>query len=98
MDKTLAKICGLLKKSDNLSRCGAALVLAELAPKQKDVVKALGDAIEGSNEQQLACILEALDAIGSSDAIPYVMPLLSSEDIPTKMRAISIMSHGGTSI
>jgi len=98
MDKTLEKICSLLARNDNLRKCGAALVLAELAPKQKEVVQALGEAIPGSNEQQLSCILEALDAIGSKDAIPYVMPLLTSEDIPTKMRAISIMASGGASV
>jgi HEAT repeat protein len=98
MDKTLSKICGLLKSPDNLRRCGAALVLAELAPKSSDVVKLLGETMKDSNPQLSACVLDALQAIGSSAAVPFVMPLLHSEDMATRMRAVAIVASAGAAV
>lgn len=81
-----------------MRRCGAALVLAELAPKTVDVVKALGEALDGANEPLAGCILEALEAIGSRAAVPYVMPMLNAEDISTRLRAAAVISCAGAAV
>lgn len=98
MNKDVQKICNLLKHEDHLRRCGAAIVLAELAPSDTAVVKALGEALNGANEQFASCLLEALDAIGSAHATPYVIPMLSSQNPATQMRAASILANGGATV
>jgi len=98
MDQTLTKITGLLKHQDPMRRCGAALVLAELAPDNKDVVKALGETLPDAGQQLSGYILEALQAIGSPVAVPYVMPLLNSQDMTVRMRASAIIACGGSAV
>jgi HEAT repeat protein len=98
MDSQLKKICGLLKSPDHVRRCGAALVLAELAPRSAEVVKALGEALPDAGEQLTGCILEALQAIASPAAVPFVMPLLHSQDMATRMRAVAIVANGGAAV
>jgi HEAT repeat protein len=98
MDRTLKKICGLLKSPDALRRCGAALVISELSPKSKDVVKALGEALPDASEQLTTCILDAMQSIGSPAAVPYVMPLLLTQDVATRMRAVGIVACGGKAV
>ncbi|MFC1461714.1 HEAT repeat domain-containing protein [Verrucomicrobiota bacterium] len=98
MDQKLKKICGLLQSPDNMRRCGAAVVLAELAPKDPAVVKALGEALQTANQTLMTCILDALDAIASRSALPYVMPLLNAEDMGTRLRAVAIISKAGNAV
>jgi len=98
MDATLKKICGLLDSPDNMKRCAAAITLAELKPKGRDVVKVLGEALDEANQTLANYVLEALEAIGSKAAVPYVLPLLDSDDMATKLRAVSILSKAGGSI
>ncbi|MDD4869328.1 MAG: hypothetical protein PHR77_02115 [Kiritimatiellae bacterium] len=98
MDKTLKKIMGLLKHQDPMRRSGAALVLAELAPNSKDVVKALGEVLPDAGQQFSGHVLEALQAIGSPAAVPYVMPLLNSQDMAIRMRASAIVASGGSAV
>jgi len=98
MENILKKISGLLKHQDPMHRCGAALVLAELAPKSKDVVKALGEALPEAGQQFSGYILEALQAIASPAAVPYVMPLLNSQDMALRMRASAIVACGGSAV
>lgn len=98
MDQTLKKICGLLQSQDNLRRCGAALVLAELAPKNAAVVKALGETIAESDATLRDCLLTALQAIGSPAAAPYVIPLLDSEEVAVRLRVAAIVATAGAGI
>jgi len=98
MDQILKKITGLLKHQDPMRRSGAALVLAELAPKNKDVVKELGEALPSAGQQLTAHILEALQAIGLPAAVPYVMPLLNSQDMSIRMRTSAIVACGGSTV
>lgn len=98
MDQTLKKITGLLKSQDPVRRSGAAIVLAELAPDSPEVVKALGEALPEAGQQFSGCIMEALQAIGSPAAVPYVMPLLNSQDMAIRMRASAIVACGGSAV
>ena len=98
MDKTTRKILGLLTSSDNMRRCAAAITLAELAPKDAAVVKALGEALADAGQGLTPYLLDALDATGAKAAVPYVMPLLSSDDVQIKLRAIQIVSGAGANV
>ena len=98
MDQTLKKICALLQSADPMRRCAAAIALAELAPRDAAIVKALGEALEGAEARLTGYVLEAFEAIGSSDAVPYVMPLLDAEDVQVKLRAVSILAKAGGAV
>ena len=95
MDRTLTKICGLLQGPDNMRRCAAAITLAELAPRDAGVVEALGEALQEANQTLTPYVLDALEAIGSRAAVPYLLPLLDAEDVTIKVRAIAAIAKAG---
>ena len=95
MDKTLQKVCGMLQSADGMRRCAGAMVLTELAPKDVAVVKALGETLRDAIQLLSRYILDAFEAIGSHAAVPYVLPLLSTADLETKLRAAAIVAKAG---
>ena len=95
MDATLRAICGLLESTDPLRRHAAAIVLAELAPKDTVVVAALGKALPAANPVLIGHILDAFEAIGSPAAVPYVMPLLDADSMEIKLRAVAMIARAG---
>lgn len=98
MDKTIRQICGLLQNPDGMRRCAAAMVLAELAPKDAAVIHALGDALKNANQLLTRYVLDAFDVIGTRAVVPHVLPLLDAEDTETKLRAASIVARSGGDI
>ncbi len=98
MDHTVQKVCGMLQSPDGMRRCAAAMVLAELAPKDEKVVRALGEALKGANQLLTRYVLEAFDAIGTRAVVPHVLPLLEAEDVETKLRAVGIVARAGGDI
>ena len=98
MDRTTKIICGLLQNPNHMRRCAAAITLAELAPKDATVVRALGEALQDANPMMIPYVLEALEAIGSPVAVPYVLPLLDSGEIEIKLRAAAIVSRAGSAV
>ncbi len=95
MDKVIQTICGMLQSPDGMRRCAAAMVIAELRPKQDAVVKALGDTLKDANQLLTRYVLEAFEALGSRAVVPYVLPLLDAPEIETKLRAASIIARAG---
>jgi len=95
MDKATQQICSMLQSPDGMRRCAAAMVLAELKPKDPAVVKALGEALPAANQLLSRYILEAFDAIGTRAVVPYVLPLLQAAEVETKLRAASIIAQAG---
>jgi hypothetical protein len=95
MDKTLQTICGMLQSPDGMRRCAAAMVIAELRPKQDIVVKALGETLRDANQLLTRYVLEAFEALGTRAVVPYVLPLLEAPDVETKLRAASIIARAG---
>lgn len=85
----------MLQSPDGMRRCAAAMVLGELAPKDAAVVKALGEALPNANQLLTRYVLEAFESIGGRGVVPYVLPLLDSEDMETKMRAAAIIAGAG---
>jgi HEAT repeat protein len=96
MDATLGTICRLLESPDPMRRHAAALVLAELAPREGAVVDALGKALTDANSVLTGHILDAFVAMGSPvAAIPYVMPLLGTDAMDIKLRAVAMVARAG---
>lgn len=95
MDRNLQKVTAMLQSPDGMRRCAAAMVLAELAPKDAAAVRALGEALKDANQLLTRYVLEALDAIGTAAVVPHVLPLLSAEDTETKLRAVGIVARAG---
>jgi len=87
MDKTLQTICGMLQSPDGMRRCAAAMVIAELRPKQDVVIKALGATLKDANQLLTRYVLEAFEALDSRAVVPYVLPLLEAPETETKLRA-----------
>jgi hypothetical protein len=98
MDKIIRKICDMLQSPDGMHRCAAAMVLAELAPRDATVIRALGEALKDANQLLTRYVLEAFDAIGTRAVVPYVLPLLDSPDAETKLRAAGIVARAGGDI
>src|SRR5258706_16452112 len=61
MDKTLQTICNMLQSPDGMRRCAAAMVIAELRPKQDGVIKALGASLKDANQLLTRYVLEAFE-------------------------------------
>jgi hypothetical protein len=95
MDKTLQTICGMLQSPDGMRRCAAAMVIAELRPKQDAVVKALGATLKDANQLLTRYVLEAFEVLGTKAVVPYVLPLLDAPDVETKLRAAAIIARSG---
>jgi HEAT repeat protein len=95
MDRTILKITGMLQSPDGMRRCAAAMVLGELAPSDAGVVKALGESLREANQLLTRYVLEAFEAIGTKAVVPYVLPLLDSDDMETKLRAAGIIANAG---
>ncbi|HUJ08486.1 MAG TPA: HEAT repeat domain-containing protein [Verrucomicrobiae bacterium] len=95
MEKTLQTICGMLQSPDGMRRCAAAMVIAELRPKQDAVVKALGASLKDANQLLTRYVLEAFEVLGTRAVVPYVLPLLDAPDVETKLRAAAIIARSG---
>lgn len=85
----------MLQSPDGMRRCGAAMVLGELAPKDAAVVTALGESLRDANQLLTRYVLEAFERIGGRGVVPYVLPLLDAADMETKMRAAGIIAGAG---
>src|SRR5881396_1311457 len=86
MDRTVRRVCDMLQSPDGMRRCAAAMVLAEIAPKDAAVVKALGETLKDANQLLTRYVLEAFESIGTRAVVPYVLPLLESSDVEAKLR------------
>lgn len=81
-----------------MRRHAAAVVLAELAPKDDEVVAALGEALATAEPLLVTAILGAFEAIGSKSAASYVAPLLESPEMEIKLRAAALVAAGGAAM
>jgi HEAT repeat protein len=82
----LGVLCRMLRAPEEHRRCAAAMVLAELAPRETLVVEALGEALAEESTLLTNYALDALERIGSRAALPYLLPLLERDE-QTRQRA-----------
>jgi HEAT repeat protein len=80
----LAVLCRMLRSPEPDRRCAAAMVLAELSPRETAVVEALGESLPEENPTLTGYALDALERIGSRAALPYLLPLLERDEATRK--------------
>lgn len=95
MDSTLRSICRLLESPDALRRQAAVIVLAELKSKDAAVVESLGKVLPDASPVVAGLILDAFEAMDSSAVVPHVLPLLTSESMEIKLRAVALVAGAG---
>ncbi len=95
MDANIRTICGLLESPDPVRRHAAAIVLAELAPKDNPVVEALGKALVEASPVLAVHLLDALRAVGTPAVVRHVLPLLDAESMELKLRAVAMVAKAG---
>jgi HEAT repeat protein len=95
VDQTLSKIAAFAGSKDTRLACGAAVVLAELAPREKEVVKHLSTALRKGDAARRPFMIEALGRIGTEDAANELVPLIR-EGGPSGQEALRAVAHAGS--
>ncbi len=97
MNAMLSKICALLESGRADQQEAAAVVLAEIAPKDPKVVRSLGSAATTGPRPVRLRALDALARIGSPAAVPHLLPLLEASDDEIRDRATRALIQIGPS-
>lgn len=95
MDATLKKVVELLSDERLERRCAAAILLAELRPKEAEVLEALGAALAEENRLLRLYVLEALAGMRSPKIAGLVTPLLDSGDEEVRAQAAALLGSQG---
>lgn len=94
MDATLSKLADFVKRPDTHLACAAAVVLAELAPREGEVTDALISALSKADAARRPFIIEALGRIGTLEAAEALMPLIRA-GCPSADDALRAVAHAG---
>lgn len=94
MDATLSKLVEFVKRPDTHLACAAAVVLAELAPRDEDVTVALISALGKADAARRPFLIEALGRIGTPQAAEALMPLIQAGG-PSADDALRAVAHAG---
>lgn len=97
MDGTLKHIVGLVGEADVETRCAALLVLSRLGAADPPVVRAVGEALRGKNAVVRDFAVGYLERVRPREGIPYLLPLLDSDEEAGRQRAVAILAHYGAS-
>jgi HEAT repeat protein len=89
MDSTLKKLLALLSSDDADVQSAAARVLGELRLEASEVIRALGHAASGPHLAARSAAIDALGRIGSLDALPHILPLLTSPQLGERNKALA---------
>jgi HEAT repeat protein len=92
LDDTLSKLGTFVAAKDSRLACAAAVILAELAPRDSSLVKKLVDALNGADAIRRPFIIEALGRIGTQEAAAALVPLIKSEG-PASEQALRAIAH-----
>lgn len=86
----------MLKSTQAEKQLAAVVILAEVAPKDQAVVKALSAVLGTTASRPLrVAALDALGRIGSAGAVPALLPLLEGNDEEIRERATQALSRVG---
>lgn len=88
----------MLESPDVMRRHAAAIVLAELKPKDAAVVEALGKVLQDANPVLAGHILDAFEGMDMPAAVQYVLPLLNADSMEIKLRAVALVAGAGDRI
>ena len=96
MDETLLKLAALAKGRDSHVACAAAVVLAELAPRDQEVAAALGAAVDMGDATRRPLAIEALGRIGTPATAGVLASLIRAggSGAEEALRAVAHAGHG----
>ena len=97
MDATLKRVVDLIAEADIETRCAALLVLSHLGTADAPVVRAVGEALGGKNAVVRDFAIGYLERVRPRAGLPYLLPLLDSEEEALRNRAVTILAHHGPS-
>ena len=92
MDETVARLASFTASRDSRLACAAAVVLAELSPRDPAVVRHLVAGLENTDPVRRPFIIEALGRIGTTEAAAALVPLIKAEG-PTSEMALRAIAH-----
>lgn len=97
MDATLKRVVDLIGEADVETRCAALLVLSHLGAADAPVVRAVGGVLGGKNAVVRDFAIGYLERVRPRTGLPYLLPLLDSEEEAIGNRAVTILAHHGPS-
>ncbi|MFO0983961.1 MAG: hypothetical protein U1E76_19945 [Planctomycetota bacterium] len=97
MTSDVQKILAMLHSEASDRQCAAAMVLGELAPRDGEVVTALGKALGSADLPLKNHILAALQRIRAKEALPFLLPMLrAAPDV--RERALGVVAAYGPGV
>jgi hypothetical protein len=97
VDATLKRVVGLIGEADVETRCAALVVLSHLGAGETPVVRAVGEALAGKNAVVRDFAVGYLERVRPRGGLPYLLPLLDSEEEALRNRAVTILANYGAS-
>lgn len=91
MDATLKRIAALASGADAETRCAALLVLTRLGSAEEGVVREVVKCVGSKNTVVRDFGLSYLAEVKPRSALPHLLPLLDSEELPVRERVASIL-------
>jgi len=88
----VAKLGAFAASKDSRLACAAAVILAELAPRDAALVRQLSEALNDADPIRRPFLIEALGRIGTADAAAALVPLIKSEG-PASEQALRAIAH-----
>jgi hypothetical protein len=95
VDATLKRVVDLIGEADVETRCAALLVLSHLGAADASVVRAVGEALGGKNAVVRDFAIGYLERVRPRAGLPYLLPLLDSEEEALRNRAVTLLAHHG---
>ncbi|HYG75878.1 MAG TPA: HEAT repeat domain-containing protein [Planctomycetota bacterium] len=92
MSDILSKLGSFAASKDSRLACAAAVILAELSPRDPVIVKQLAEALNDGDPVRRPFIIEALGRIGTAEAAAALVPLIKSEG-PASEQALRAIAH-----
>lgn len=92
MDDTVTRLGSFAAARDSRLACAAAVVLAELAPRDPAIVRQLVAGLDNADTLRRPFIIEALGRIGTAEAAAALVPLIKAEG-PTSEMALRAIAH-----
>lgn len=98
MDDVLIKLGGFVSSSDSRVACAAAVILAELAPRNSSIVKELIRGLDHPDPVRRQFIIEALGRIGTADSAAALVPLIKAGGQSSELALRAIAHTASTAL
>jgi len=92
LNEIIAKLGSFAASKDSRLACAAAVILAEIAPRDPALVRQLVEALHDADALRRPFLIEALGRIGTAEAAAALVPLIKSEG-PASEQALRAIAH-----